>query len=217
MKHIIILLAATLGCSAREYGNFLNIAILTIPPKYVANMPIGDRPKLLVLTSEDSDDWRLDYEHGWLTWCSDGGCHVPPEKFPRADCMFWLKLLHRADGSPLVFIHVPKASHGGGEPVAGQTHILERRQGAWHDITDVILPGKVDRSGFFLPQRSQEVIQCGRYEKVERRDGKGFTYKPGQRLPDLVWHDGEFSEKMPEGDGFSYGYDHRAEALEKTR
>src|SRR5687768_14647258 len=100
MTHFILVLAVLFGiarASAAE-GNFLNVAILELPPHYLADIPQDQRTLLLLRLSERPGDKRLDYYHGWVHWFSDSS------ERPNGTSMFYLKLLPRQAGAPLVLV-----------------------------------------------------------------------------------------------------------------
>jgi len=169
-------------------GKYLNVAILTLPARYLADVPIEERVALLLqLSSSPFRDTRLDYENGWLHWFSDS-----PEP-PDASSMFWLKLLPKKNGKWLVFVHMSKPfSANGGDPEKNQTFVLQRKGIEWADITASVIPGEVDLTMHFRPRRLSNAIQVASYEKFERQDGRGYAYRFGPRKLDLVWEEGEF-------------------------
>lgn len=168
-------------------GKYLNVAILTLPARYLADVPIEERVALLTqLSSSPFKDDRLDYDHGWLHWYSDS-----PDP-PKVTSMFWLKLLPKKNGKWLVFVHMAKPFADGSDPNKKQTFVLQRNGIEWEDVTASVMPNEVDLTMHFRPRRESNVIQVAPYERFERRDGRGLAYRFGPRKLDLVWDEGEF-------------------------
>jgi hypothetical protein len=178
-------------------GHFLNIAILRAPEAFLADIPIGNRHRLLELLSEwPGSATHLDYEHGWVHWFHDG----PAADSPGGTSMFWMKTLPRKGQSPLVLVHMAKAFATGTAPAANQTVVLERGSlGQWLDVTADVLPAEVDRTMHFRPRRTDNRIEVARYEKIQRKDGRGEAYKFGNRELDLAWENGAFRMLAPDG------------------
>ena len=113
---VLVLCIGTTGAQA-DRGNFLNYAILTIPPKFLADIPLDQRGTLLKELSFQRDDHRLDYPHGYLAFSSDGGDID-------ASSMFYLKVL--PTDSPFdtpVFVHMQKPFNGN-KPRKEDTYVL---------------------------------------------------------------------------------------------
>ena len=51
-----------------DWGNFINYAVLTLPPKYLADIPLDQRTELLRELSYNQRDRRLDYANGYLDY-----------------------------------------------------------------------------------------------------------------------------------------------------
>ena len=116
MKYLVaicVLLLSLAGQAVGGDGKYLNVALLTLPERYLADIPLARRTALLTHLSEwDFDADRLDYDNGWLHWFYDG----PPQDSPGGTSTFWVKLLPRSDGPTLVFVHMPKPFAAGGRP-----------------------------------------------------------------------------------------------------
>ncbi|WP_193210933.1 hypothetical protein [Luteolibacter marinus] len=200
MRTLLLLFALFMSVlpSPAADGKFINVALLTLPPKYLADIPLENRTKLLLqLSSSPGEDRRLDYAGGWLHYYSDG----PPADSPGATSMFWIKLLSRGESrTPLVFVHMAKPFAAGGEPAVDQTFVLAPAgRGEWEDVTASVMPAGIDLTMHFRPHASDEVIEAAAYERFERRDGRGFAYRFGKRELDLVWENGGFRAGAPLG------------------
>tara|TARA_R110000850_G_scaffold60338_1_gene138572 strand:+ start:2416 stop:3063 length:648 start_codon:yes stop_codon:yes gene_type:complete len=194
VKLFIALIISTVGVASAADGyapdgKYLNVVILTLPARYLADVPIEERVALLTqLSSSPFKDDRLDYDHGWLHWYSDS-----PDS-PEVTSMFWLKLLPKKNGKWVVFVHMSKPfSTNGGAPEKNQTFVLQRNGIEWEDVTASVIPNEVDLTMHFRPRRESNVIQVASYEQFERQDGRGLAYRFGPRKLDLVWDEGEFS------------------------
>lgn len=184
------------GASAGETsGRFLNVAILSLPERYLADIPPANRSRLLQQLSRVESDDRLDYTHGWLNWRYDG----PPQDSPGATSMFWMKLLPQNSGTPLVFVHMSKPFNGGGHtPGRDQTFVLELQGNDWRDVTKSVVPKEADLTMHFRPRRSSAVIEVAAYESGHRLpDGSISGYGFGERKMDLIWEAGKFRVQKP--------------------
>jgi len=188
-----IFIAGTLSVEAAP-GNFLNIAILELPPKYLADIPLKERGLLLRQLSEGPyfGDTRLDYQHGYLDYYSDGG-------EVNASCPFYLKLLKRPDGPPLVFVHMKK-THNGEKPAKEHTVVLERTSEGWVDVSAKVFPKKVDRTWYFRPLR--------RSPQVELAPRNKRTYSPEKCEALLTWNGKQFEWKGIPALAFTEDSDH---------
>ncbi|MDB6072211.1 MAG: hypothetical protein JWL81_3382, partial [Verrucomicrobiales bacterium] len=168
-------------------------ALLTIPPKYLADIPRNQRNLLLEMLSTDRN--RLDLKHEWLHWYSDGGD-------VRGTSMAWAKELPRPNKSPLIFVHMPKPF---AKPVippgAEQTIILERQATIlgmkWRDVTQQVMPEGVDRNLHFRSRREDTTIEAGEWNHVPSRDGAGKIWTFGTRVADLHWNGERFEVRKP--------------------
>jgi len=181
----LLLLACAVTLAAAESQNFLNTAILELPPKYFADTPRSERLKMLSQLSDWESDSRLDYCNGWLHWHSDSEDAL-------STSMIYLKLLPRQNETPLVFIHMPKPFADGSPPRKNQTFVLERVNQSWRDVTNSILPKEVDLMMHFRPRRAAAVIEVAPYERRTRNDRRGSYYGFGRRQLDLAWNGSSF-------------------------
>lgn len=196
MKTIAIIAAVLLanaGTAAASDEKFLNEVILSLPARYLADVPAANRALLLQkLDSGPYENKRLDYDHGWIHWYSDG----PRADSPGATSMFWVKLLPVPDGSPLVLVHMAKPFANGATPVKNQTFVLQRVRGDWKDVTRRVMPKEVDLTMHFRPRRSSNVVEAAPFEKFGRQDGGGPAWRFGKRQLDLIWKNGEFQVRQ---------------------
>ncbi len=188
MKMIITITTLLLSIVGVEAGVETNLsqAILKLPPRYLADVPIENRRALLESLSSDPKDGRLDYKNGWIHFYSDGGDHESPKGRPTS--MFWVKLLPRQDQSPLVFVHMSKPFADGSIPGENQTFVLEKSGKGWEDITKKVIPRKVDMTAHFRPRRKMIEIEVAPYEKIPVKDGGKTAYGFGEHKFDLVWN-----------------------------
>jgi hypothetical protein len=203
MKLAVVVAGFFLGCSGvalASEGHFLNLAILRVPAVFLADIPAENRVRLLeVLSSWTGSDEHLDYEHGWVHYFYDG----PAEDSPGGTSQFWMKVLPRKGQIPLVLIHMPKRTRTA-TPTANETVVLELGSlGRWNDVTKDVMPAEVDLTMHFRPRRMENRIEVARYEKFERKDGRGQAYKFGKREVDLIWEDGRFRVVEPDGQKLS--------------
>lgn len=193
----------TVGQAAGADGKYLNVALLQLPPKYLADVPLENRGWLLEgLSGSVFNDNRLDYTNGWIHFHSDGGDHET-RKGPSS--MFYVKLLPRKQQLPLVFVHMPKPFADGNAPAKNQTFVLERKGNQWKDVTAEVMPKEIDLTMHFQPRRSDNVIEVAAYKTHKRQDGLGLSYDYGERKLDLVWEDGKFRSKKPDSPKLSDG------------
>ena len=161
-------------------GNFLNYAILTFPPKYLADIPLNQRTELLKELSEPTDDCRLDYEHGYLTWHSE----ITDVSH---SCAFYLKVL---PGDTAIFVHMKKP-YAGRKPSAKDTRVVSLVDGTtWKDITERVFPKGIDRTSYFNPLRNSLDVEVAPWVK---RQGINL-YEPGQCSILLRWNGSKFDE-----------------------
>lgn len=191
---LLTLMAAVLclGTAAGAEHHFLNVAITQLPPKWFGDVPLKQRNLFLRIVSERDNEMRLDYEHGWLHWSSDG------EEQP-STCTFFVKLLPRNNYTPpLVFIHMAKAFAEGRTPVRDQTFVLEwKGDNRWQDVTANVIPKSIDLTMHFRPRRKENLVEVAYYKRVPREDGSRKTVVDyGDRTVDLVW-DGEKFHTRP--------------------
>lgn len=150
MNRLFLLIVSVLVIAASakaDRGNFINYAVLTLPPKYLADIPMSERTDLLRELSYLADDTRLDYANGYLEYYSDS-----PEP-PNASSMFYLKVLPTDNPFDCpILVHMQKP-YNGTKPSADQTFVLERSSDGWTDITKDVLPKNIDRKSHFRPMR----------------------------------------------------------------
>lgn len=108
-------------------GNFLNVAILELPDRYLADLPQKDRSLFLRSLSEDPDDPRLDYGHGWLHFYSDSD-----HDGVRMTSMLYLKLLRRNDDQILA----------GGTTAGNRTIQNEPHPGGMQEAQSIVTAGE---------------------------------------------------------------------------
>lgn len=111
--------------------------------------------------------------------------------------MFWIKLLSRKSGSPLVLVHMSKPFAAGRAPAKDQTFILERDGNDWKDATSSVVPKGVDLTMHFRPQRSTNIIEVASWKQIQRADGRGLAYGFGERKLDLRWDGRTFQIRKP--------------------
>ncbi len=192
MKLVLAFISLLTSIAAAD-GSFLNIAILQLPERYLADIPLANRAALLTELSRLPDDRRLDYAHGWLSYFNDN-----PYREVGATSRFWLKLLPRKGRSPLVFVHIPR------EGPDALTGVLEKVQGKWVEVTKDFLPDGIELKSQFAPRRASGLIQVAPFVKKERRDGKGHYWGTGPRVMDLEWDGRAFQKRRPASKELSY-------------
>lgn len=192
MKLILAFMSVLTSIAAAD-GNFLNIAILQLPERYLADIPLANRTALLTELSRLPDDKRLDYGHGWLSYTNDN-----PYRGVGATSRFWLKLLPRKGRLPLIFVHIPK------EGPDALTGVLEQVQGKWVEVTKDVLPEGIELKSQFAPRRASGLIQVAPFVQKARHDGKGQYWGPGPRVMDLDWDGRTFQKRRPVKKEISY-------------
>src|SRR5689334_9383557 len=60
------------GVVHAEEGAFLNVALLELPDRFLADIPKSQRAQLIHELSDGGDDRVLSYAGGWLSWSADG-------------------------------------------------------------------------------------------------------------------------------------------------
>ena len=169
-------------------------ALMTIPPKYLGDIPLADRNTFIRLIGEDSRG--IDTKEGWVHWFSDG-------RDVRATSMVWLKELPRADKSPLIFVHIAKPFSDGSKPEANQTFVLELTDEGWADVSKTVIPANVDMTLHFRPRKNGAVIEAAPWKEFERRDGRGKAWTYGERVMDLQWRGEKFIVQKPASKKFT--------------
>ena len=99
---LAFLFGATLVATVSRAAEVLGIerAIRELPPQFVADIPLAQRPLL---------QRRLDLAHGYLHWFSDGSD-------VNATSMLYMRQFPRADGGFVVITHMPKPFADGSTP-----------------------------------------------------------------------------------------------------
>ncbi len=186
MKRIVlwaVLCLLPAGNGSAADNAFLESAVRSVPPRYLAEVPIADRENLWKMLVSSR---LVDENAGWIHFQSDGDS-------PPATSMFWVKLLPVADGNPLVFVHMSKPFADGSVPARNQTFVLRQKGKAWEDVTGKVIPKEVDLTMHFRPRRSGPVVEAAVYERFKiDRDGGRTAYRFGKRKQDLVWENGTF-------------------------
>jgi hypothetical protein len=146
MKALLLSLLLCTGASAAQ-GDFLNVALLSLPEKYLAGISLENRAKLLLNVSGSVGynprfDDRLDYLNGYFEYYNDAPHHSVGAVSP-----FWVKLLYRGDLNPLVFVYIKgnrsiTEANPPERPTIeiGTSFILQWTAGEWKDVTDAYLP-----------------------------------------------------------------------------
>ncbi|HEY5893674.1 MAG TPA: hypothetical protein VIT91_10625 [Chthoniobacterales bacterium] len=199
MRFILsILLAYLFSAHLFAYeGNFLNVAILTLPDRYMADIPLKDRDAFLIALSRDNSTDRLDYEHGWVHFFSDG--HEVP-----ATSMLFIKLLPRKDNHPLVFVHMPKPFADGSKPRKDQTFVLSWTGDSWEDVTSKYIPKRLNLTWTFQPRRAVNQIEVAPYNRFRPKDTKRDSYTFAKPKFDLIWTGSQFDIRITKKSDLSY-------------
>lgn len=187
MKTLLYLAAALIVASGIAFSDeqSFRAALLSLPPKYLGDIPLADREKLLNAVSSDSG--RMDAANGWLHWYTDGGdIH--------GTSMVWAKELSRPGKEALVFVHMAKPFAGANhsKPAANQTFVLEKVGKNWVDVTKSVIPSTVDMTMHFRTRKGDTVIEVAPWKEFDRRDGRGKAWTYGERFLDLRWTSKEF-------------------------
>ena len=183
--------ASFTGTALADEASF-RAALKTLPPKYLADIPLANRAILLAELATDKGTQRLDAKKGWLHWFSDGGN-------THATSMFWAKELPRTGKEPLILVHMAKpfSGTGDGKPQANQTYVLEPVGGEWIDVTKTVIPATVDITMHFRTRREDTIIELAPWEAFNRPDGLGTAYTYGKRTHDLRWTGNGFIVEKP--------------------
>ncbi len=178
-----IFLIATSGNAFSDEQSF-RTALVTLPPKYLGDIPLVNREKLL--NAAGSDDELMDAANGWLHWSADGG-NVG------GTSMVWAKELPRSGKKPLFFVHMAKPfADSRNKPAANQTFILEHVGEEWVDVTTTVMPSAVDITMHFRTRKADTVIEVAPWKEFKRIDDRGMAYTYGERVMDLRWTGKEF-------------------------
>ncbi|MEK7951618.1 hypothetical protein [Luteolibacter soli] len=191
---LLLTIAALTTTAPADEASF-RAALTTLPPKYLADIPLTNRATLFKELATDTTPQRLDAPHGWLNFYSDGGD-------VKATSIIWAKELPRPSGQPpLIFIHMEKPFSGllKGAPKADQTFVLEPVGKDWIDVTWTVIPDTVDMTMHFRTHRNDTTIEAAPWKEIDRADGRGKTWTYGQRTLDLHWTGKKFAIEKPAG------------------
>jgi hypothetical protein len=166
-------------------------ALLSLPPKYLADIPLSNREKFMKEVGSDSR--RLRAAGGWLHWYSDGGD-------VGGTSMAWAKELPRPGKTPLVFVHMAKPFADGRNPGGDQTFVVQRAGDGWTDVTKQVMPPDVDLSMHFRTRQKDTVIEVALWKQINRSDGRGKAWIFGSRVADLHWSGERFVARKPESE-----------------
>ena len=158
---------------AFDKNSFLNVAVLTLPERYLADIPKSQRTAFLINVS-DYFEPLVDYKHGRLNFFSDSG----DGDFGTSPLL--MKLLPRKGDYPLVFVHMPNNDTG-----INKTFILERDGSQWNDVTAQVIPKGVDLTEAFFPRLATPDIDVA-LEK-NRKGRQDYI-----RMYELIWNGASF-------------------------
>jgi hypothetical protein len=71
-------------------------------------------------------------------------------------------------------------------------------------LTREVLPRGVDIRWCFIPRRGAPIIEAGPYERIKRRDGRGYAYIAERRLIDFVWTGTSFRTRRPDSSEYTF-------------
>lgn len=115
---------------SHDRGEFLNFAILNLPPEYFAGIPLDDRPALFREISSGPRSKEIDYDSGYFFHRRE----TEPNRLP---ALLWLRLLPRDQDppvqnpySPLVYVHVATPENPGAAPEEA-SYRYETRVAMW--------------------------------------------------------------------------------------
>ena len=168
-------------------GRFLNIAILDLPPRFIAGIPTDNRVNLLRNLSSHQKDRRLDYSKGYLNYSSD---NVEESAAIEANCRFHIKLLPNTySDNPKVLVIMVRNVYENEPPSADDTVVLDRdrRHGKWVDITDSVLPAGIERNRFFEPFGDLLSFHVKARKLYSTAPGRPRSYRPGALEADIRW------------------------------
>jgi hypothetical protein len=167
-----------------------------------------NRPQLLLKVSGSTGhdprfDNRLDYPNGYFEYYNDA-----PHHSVGATTHFWVKLLYREQGSPLVFVRMAgNRSIEDANPeerpakATGDSYLLEWRGGEWLDVTDAYIPKEAAQGSSLVPVREGQAIQVATMTKKPTRDGNGFYWAEEEAKKELHWTGSRFEVTPLEADG----------------
>lgn len=156
-------------------------AIRTLPSEAVAGMSKEGREAFIQLMpiheGVDIPDRKLHY-------FSDS-----PDKYPDTKSMLYLRLFEDESGHTIAASHCAYPFANGSTPSASNTFVYRLENGKWNDITASVLPAETRT---WWCHFNKDPIPCGPYTKLQRKDGRGNTYKFGKPAGTLAWKDGAF-------------------------
>lgn len=181
---LVALLSFPCGGRAAE-PEFLKQALVTLSPRWLADIPLAKRELLLREMRGEGTRDRVDYKHDWAHWYSDGS-------EVGGTSQFRLKLLPREGDTPLVFVHMGKPFATGAAPAKEHTVILKLNGKDWEDVTESLWPKEVDRTMHFAPQRETNVIEVKAWKAYKTQGGQVApegdpAYSYGETKWEMVW------------------------------
>jgi hypothetical protein len=206
MKALLLSLLLCTGASAAQ-GDFLNVALLSLPEKYLAGISLENRATLLLKVSgsvgyNPKFDDRLDYPNGYFEYYNDA-----PHHSVGATTRFWVKLLYREQANPLVFVRMAgNRSMEDANPeerpakAMGASYLLEWRGGKWLDVTDAYIPKEAAQGSSLVPMREGQAIRVATMTKKPTRDGNGFYWAEEDAKKELHWTGSRFEVTPLEAD-----------------
>ena len=162
-------------------GNYLNIAILSLPPKYCGGVPIANRAEFLRSISSNPQGDSLDYGNGYLHYRSE---NIEERTALGVNCSFCIKLLPTA-GLPHVFVL------GIDSPSEKNVVVLKGNK----DVTDSVLPPDIERNRYIIPSRNSLDFEV-RKRQIHTTD-TGFQYFRAGALEAVIRWNGRKFEKVP--------------------
>jgi len=176
----------------------LERAIHQLPAECLADLPTQERQlfidDMLKLIPKNK---CLDIPNQYLHYYSDG------ETPFHMSSMLYMKVFPDERGD-IVLCHMPKPHADSNPPRLGQTFLFRWSDGRFVDVTDSILPKKVNRKWKFKPRRAESVIEIGPYEKTRRADGRGFAFIGVRPRSQLIWTGDVFELEKLKIDKYSY-------------
>ncbi|RYD40110.1 MAG: hypothetical protein EOP85_14810, partial [Verrucomicrobiaceae bacterium] len=152
---VLLLAGAGVVLSAEDS---LRSALLTLPPQYLAGIPLDQRQTLVKAIARSVD--QMDETASWVHWFSDG--HLVD-----GTCMFWMKELPREGKAPLILVHMAKPFADGRKPGKDQTFVFEPSEGKWTDVTAEVIPVTVDLTWHFRSRKQDTVIEVAEWKEIE--------------------------------------------------
>jgi len=197
MKTIALIAVAILNVICVHAASVLEQAIVQLPPKAVADMPLKDRKIFLDDLKKDTPpNKRLDIANDYLEFSSDG------ETPYYASSMLYVKIFWIKGGGYIVFCHMPKPKADRKPPRPGQTFIFIRKDGEWVDVTKNYIPASIDIESCFVPRRTKSIMQAGTYKNtivIKPNGGHDYT-----KQFDLIWNGKSFVVVKSPTERFTY-------------